>query len=701
MLIEKAYQVLDINAETAFYDAYKVIPSRIEESGFSLKVIDHLFKDENIKFLYGSLDKKNKNNLNKIVEDSDFLEAIDDSNYDYLFFRKTIDSEYDLFIKVYKYHQEVSIFCCHIYLNKIQDFFKQIQAFKVKESEAKIGVLYQSEMGIRVKELPLPQQELDVELNYGKSFLKIHNQIIDKLENKIGGIYLYFGGAGTGKCLGKGTQILMYDGTLKNIENIKAGELIMGPDSNSKKVISTNSGSEELYRIIPVKGDSFIVNKSHILSLKYSGAYNNKIINISLNDYINLSQSKKSELKCWRTKIDFQHKDVILDPYFLGIWLGDGHSNNPYITSEDYEVIDFIKNFSNQYTNQNIFFSQYKNAYKLCRKRGRKKGGEYPSNCIRDILRDLNVLNNKHVPLIYKCNSRTVRLSILAGLLDTDGYYGNGGFDFISKTKQLSEDVVYLSRSLGLAAYMKETKKYCFYKGEKKEGIYYRVSISGDCSIIPTKIKRKQATERKQKKNVLVTGFSVEPIGIGEYYGFTLDGDGLFCLGDFTVTHNTFYIKHLAGLVKRRFIFIPTGMVDSIVHPSLIKVLMDNPNSILVLEDAEKAVISREHDESNSSLVSAILNLSDGILSSLLNTSLIVTFNTERQKIDSAILRKGRLFAEHKFDKLSIEESKKLAKHLNKNVNITEPMSLAEIYNDSDDNFHTEEKNRKIGFQVI
>jgi len=163
----------------------------------------------------------------------------------------------------------------------------------------------------------------------------------------------------------------------------------------------------------------------------------------------------------------------------------------------------------------------------------------------------------------------------------------------------------------------------------------------------------------------------------------------------------TFYIKHLAGLVKRRFIFIPTGMVDSIVHPSLIKVLMDNPNSILVLEDAEKAVISREHDDSNSSLVSAILNLSDGILSSLLNTSLIVTFNTERQKIDKAILRKGRLFAEHKFDKLSIEESKKLAKHLNKNVNITEPMSLAEIYNDSEDNFHTEEKNRKIGFQVI
>src|SRR5947209_8039638 len=70
-------------------------------------------------------------------------------------------------------------------------------------------------------------------------------------------------------------------------------------------------------------------------------------------------------------------------------------------------------------------------------------------------------------------------------------------------------------------------------------GTYHHISISGDTDRIPCRLARKQATPRKQVQNVLRTGFSLEPAGTGDSYGFTLDGDGHFLLGDFTVTHNS------------------------------------------------------------------------------------------------------------------------------------------------------------------
>lgn len=70
------------------------------------------------------------------------------------------------------------------------------------------------------------------------------------------------------------------------------------------------------------------------------------------------------------------------------------------------------------------------------------------------------------------------------------------------------------------------------------KGVYYRISISGDCSIIPCRVKRKIADKRQQKKSVLRTGFHAEPAGCGEYYGFTVDGDNRYLLSDFTITHN-------------------------------------------------------------------------------------------------------------------------------------------------------------------
>jgi hypothetical protein len=108
-----------------------------------------------------------------------------------------------------------------------------------------------------------------------------------------------------------------------------------------------------------------------------------------------------------------------------------------------------------------------------------------------------------------------------------------------------------LARSLGLAAYAKE--KTSTIKTTGFTGVYQRIIISGHLDQIPCKLPRKQAKPRQQVKNVLHTGFVIEPIGEGDYYGFTLDGDGRFLLGDFTVTHNTFALQRIAMTLHGKY----------------------------------------------------------------------------------------------------------------------------------------------------
>ncbi|KKL84061.1 hypothetical protein LCGC14_1968460, partial [marine sediment metagenome] len=273
------------------------------------------------------------------------------------------------------------------------------------------------------------------------------------------------GAPGIGKCLGKGTPILMYDGTIKDVENIIKGDRIMGPDSKPRQVQSTTKGKGELYWVIPKKGLVYIVNKYHVLSLRMSPVRigrKSRTIEISVGEYLKTSTTFKHHAKEWRTGVDFAEQGILLDPYLLGLWLGDGDRRRPCFTNIDPEIIDWLI-IHGRKLHLPAKFYKTSNTAKHIALTGKRGGGRSSrgQNTIQNSLEYYGLVKAKHVPHVYKANSREVRLQVLAGLIDTDGSLASNCYEIVQKSRRLSDDIVFLARSLGLAAYLKKTKKTC------------------------------------------------------------------------------------------------------------------------------------------------------------------------------------------------------------------------------------------------
>jgi hypothetical protein len=192
--------------------------------------------------------------------------------------------------------------------------------------------------------------------------------------------------------------------------------------------------------------------------------------------------------------------------------------------------------------------------------------------------------------------------------------------------------------------------------------------------------------------------------GFAEISGRILEGlnsknkTNLVILPGETGTGKTTYIRYLTSKLKKNIIFISPDMVDSITDPAFIPFLMKNNDSILIIEDAEP-VLEKRGNGGRSSAVSNVLNLTDGLLSDCLNISIVATFNTKEKNIDEALTRKGRLLMNYNFEKLSVIKSHNLlAKLGNGEIEVKEPMSLADIYYYGSDNNSNAKKTKRIGF---
>jgi hypothetical protein len=349
----------------------------------------------------------------------------------------------------------------------------------------------------------------------------------------------------SGKCFARGTKVIMFDGTLKNVEDVIVGDKLLGSDSKKRNVLSTHNGKDTLYRINQYRANSYVVNSEHLLCLKITGGAklgkikNGEYINISVKDYLNKSKYFKHCAKGYKSSLlNFKYKKTskLLTPYLLGLWLGDGRNNNITITNIDKEIISYLNEFTQINDNLELIEYNYGEKASSYHIKDIKKGKD---NRLLNELKKYNLLNNKHIPTDYKINSEEVRLSVLAGLIDSDGYLDKkfNKLEITLKDEKLANDVIFITQSLGFHSILNE----CYKSAHKNHiGKYFRIYISGDIHKIPTKIDRKKAKNKKMRTDCLLHGISnIEQLNYGEYFGFSVDGDNKFLLNDFTVVHNS------------------------------------------------------------------------------------------------------------------------------------------------------------------
>jgi|LakMenE01Jun11ns_1017448.scaffolds.fasta_scaffold9957752_12 hypothetical protein len=388
---------------------------------------------------------------------------------------------------------------------------------------------------------------------------------------------------GQAGCLGLDTEVLMYNGTFKKVQDIVVGDQLMGPDSKPRNVLSLCRGIDQMYWIRQNRGIDYRVNSNHILSLirvqtaKYPRIAvdgvrkqdfsrppihpkKETVTNIEVNRYFDLG-SKKQYMGYISNCLFFEEKNLSIDPYYLGLWLGDGSKNCiREITAADSEIINYLID---------------KGARA---KLNSKYAWLLPINLETvESFKDLFSITNssklpeKFIPNDYLFNSKENRLKLLAGLLDSDGHYIKDGkyYEIIVKNKRLADNITFLCRSLGYKTNQRDKKA----SMKRDDGTIYkcivqRISIMTE-DIIPVIIDRKKNEIGSDFKNRKYTGFKIEKDIIDNYYGFTLDEDNLFLLKDLTVTHNSG--KSLVAL-QTGLDFVNSKMGKMVLTRSLVEV---------------------------------------------------------------------------------------------------------------------------------
>lgn len=354
------------------------------------------------------------------------------------------------------------------------------------------------------------------------------------------------------ECFKFGTIVMMADGKLKKIEDICVGEQVMGPDGTPRNVLQQHRGVDNMYRLNVLSGgDDQVVNSRHKIYYKEKNYFKHcDFEKLATAEELLIEQSTtryKQNIRYLQRSNNVDgswNKQVLLDPYILGVWLGDGSTGHSRFTNEDREVIAELESFAIKNDMKFRITTTHSNAFDIFI--GKKS--EHKRNIILETLGHYGILNHKDIPDDYIYTSRENRLQLLAGLIDTDGHFSKRDryytFSQCLSRKHIVEKVAFIARSLGFKCTVKQYGQENYTKriiGQNKDSICEPVVVlnilDGDLQI-PCRIPRKQGVIKKSKGNILQSNFKVTYEGIGEYAGITIDGDHLFVLGDFTIVHN-------------------------------------------------------------------------------------------------------------------------------------------------------------------
>lgn len=153
-------------------------------------------------------------------------------------------------------------------------------------------------------------------------------------------------------CHAKGSKILQSDGKIINVEDVQVGHYLLGDDGTPRKVLQLHRGTDEMYRVTPIKGAPFVVNGGHILHLYRTPQGGSSPCEqpgydeISVSEYVEKSKFYKHIHKLHRTHlVEFGGEQVLPYPYLLGLYLGDGGSSNGSIsiTTMEPEIVEYLE----------------------------------------------------------------------------------------------------------------------------------------------------------------------------------------------------------------------------------------------------------------------------------------------------------------------------------------------------------------------
>lgn len=320
------------------------------------------------------------------------------------------------------------------------------------------------------------------------------------------------------------TAIMMADGTVKKVQDVSVGDKLMGDDGTHRNVLELFRGTDAMYKITAVNGETFTVNGEHKLALKattsgcvsgckrghmiywlqyderrvpgvqfreFAGAGSlaratryleermqddnvikkGDVVSVMVKDYVRLPPQAKRRLLGFKARSRFEPKDVVLDPYTLGYQLGDGEV-----------IINDIKGAA------------------------------------------------KHIPHDFKCNDEQVQLQVLAGLIDACGQYDErcNQYEVTLDNERLVDDVTFLARSLGFGSFKRATQQ-CFAATIYGQGL----------DRVPVLCPRNVAAKRHDDRDDLMFSFKVEEAGFDAYYGYEVDKNHCYLMGDHTATFNS------------------------------------------------------------------------------------------------------------------------------------------------------------------
>jgi DNA-directed RNA polymerase beta subunit len=409
------------------------------------------------------------------------------------------------------------------------------------------------------------------------------------------------------ECFDPETQILMWNGMSKRAGDIVVDDVLIDDLGNPTKVRTTCSGFKNMYDVIPDKVNfmKHRVTDNHILTLKIRGhkvirksnkknrkythivEYFNReetkfqtkcfnslheaedfvnsfndddTLDITIENYLKLNKTTKNNLVLFKVEgIHWEKKEVEMDPYLLGMWLGDGLSSGSGFAlnyKTDHETLAYWEKWAEE--NGASITKQERYSFSIVSKKNKEAMASGLCNRVEEaplkkFLRRYNLLNNKHIPNDYLVNDRETRLKVLAGLVDTNGSVRAQGREIRicqgPANYKIIEDAYTLAMSLGFSCGVKEGKSQWTDEksGGKKFSTYKELTITGHKIYeIPTLLPSKKIScieneiHITRSKSFMCSKFRLVEAGIGPYVGWQLhDKRGRFCLRDGLASHNT------------------------------------------------------------------------------------------------------------------------------------------------------------------